>query len=104
MRIILSLFWLARLGSDAEESLFLRVLIAIKSGLKTVLNFDWLMWININAAKNIFLVLFVFIGVLVWLLPKDYIHEGIENPKWWHNLKLWATGVLAMIFITYLLF
>ena len=104
MNIILSIFWLTRLSSDAEGSLFLRVLIAMRTFLKTVLNFEWLLWININAAKSIFLVLYVFIGVLVWLLPKDYIYEGIENPKWWHNLKLWATGVLAMIFITYLIF
>ena len=62
------------------------------------------MWLSADAAKNIFLVLFVLIGILVWLLPKDYIYEGIENPRWRHNLKLWATGVLAMIFATYLIF
>ncbi|MHC4568637.1 MAG: hypothetical protein ACYTE3_23110 [Planctomycetota bacterium] len=39
-----------------------------------------------------------------WMLPKDYIYEGVENPRWWHNLKLWATGVLAVIFVTYVLF
>jgi hypothetical protein len=72
--------------------------------MKTILNFDWLRWISIDNAKYIFLVLFFVIDKLVWMLPDDYIYEGIENPKWWHNLKLWATGVLAMIFITYLLF
>ena len=72
--------------------------------MKTILNFDWLSWLSDDAAKNVFLVLFILIGVLVWMLPKDYIYEGIENPKWWHNLKLWVTGVLAMIFVTYLLF
>ena len=72
--------------------------------MKTILNFDWLAWLGDDAAKSVFLVLFVLIGILVWLLPKDYIYEGIEDPKWWHNLKLWATGVLAMIFITYWIF
>ena len=72
--------------------------------MKTILNFDWLAWLPVEAAKGVFLVLFILIGVLVWLLPKDYIYEGIARPRWWHNLKLWATGVLAMIFVTYLLF
>ena len=72
--------------------------------MKTLLNFEWLKWLSADAAKNVFLVLFVLIGILVWLLPKDYIYEGVENPRWWHNLKLWATGVLAMIFLTYLIF
>jgi hypothetical protein len=72
--------------------------------MKTILNFDWLKWVGDDAAKAVFLVLFVLIGVLVWLLPNDYIYEGVEHPSWWHNLKLWATAVLAMIFITYLIF
>jgi hypothetical protein len=72
--------------------------------MKTILNFDWLAWLSEDMAKGVFLVLFVIIGILVWMLPKDYIYEGVENPRWWHNLKLWATGVLAMIFVTYLLF
>lgn len=72
--------------------------------MKTILNFDWLKWVGDDAAKNVFLVLFVLIGILVWLIPGDYIYEGLENPRWWHNLKLWAIGVLAMIFFTYLIF
>ncbi len=72
--------------------------------MKTILNFDWLTWLSMDAAKTIFLVLFVLIGILVWLLPNDYIYEGVEHPRWWHNLKLWATGVLGMIFLTYYLF
>ncbi len=72
--------------------------------MKSLLNFDWLGWLSADAAKGVFIVLFVIIGILVWLLPRDYIYEGIEKPRWWHNLKLWATGVLAMITATYLLF
>ncbi|MHC4535042.1 MAG: hypothetical protein ACYS6K_13925 [Planctomycetota bacterium] len=72
--------------------------------MKTLLNFDWLKWVGDDAAKYVFLVLYVLIGILVWLLPKDYIYEGVENPRWWHNLKLWAMAVLAMIFVTYLIF
>lgn len=69
-----------------------------------MLNFDWLTGVPPGAAKGVFLVLFVVIGLLVLLIPKDYIFEGVENRRWWHNLKLWAIGVLAFIFVTYCIF
>jgi len=48
--------------------------------------------------------LFVISGLLVLLIPKRSIYEGVENPRWWHNLKLWALGVLAIIFTIYVIF
>lgn len=72
--------------------------------MKSFLNFEWLAWFSAETAKNIFIVIFLVIGILVWLLPQDYIYEGLDNPRWWHNLKLWATGVLTMIIVTYLIF
>ncbi len=72
--------------------------------LKYVLNFEWLSGLSIGAAKNVFLVLFVFIGILVLLIPNDYIFKGVEKRKWWLNLKFWALGDLAFIFITYYIF
>jgi hypothetical protein len=69
-----------------------------------MLNFDWLAGVSIGTAKWIFLILFIVIGILVSLLPKSYIYEGVENPRWWHNLKLWAWGVLGLIFFTYYIF
>ena len=69
-----------------------------------MLNFDWLTGIPMGIAKGVFLVLFAVIGLLVLLVPSDYIYEGLENPRWWHNLKLWAIADLAFIFITYYIF
>jgi hypothetical protein len=69
-----------------------------------MLNFDWLKDVSPAAAKGVFLGLFVFSGLLVLLIPRAYIYEGVENPRWWHNLKLWALGVLAIIFTIYYLF
>ena len=69
-----------------------------------LLNFEWLTHVSIGLAKSVFLVLFVLIGVLVLFIPSDYIYEGIEKRRWWHNLKLWAIGDLAFIFITYYIF
>jgi hypothetical protein len=69
-----------------------------------MLNFDWLRNVSPAAAKGVFLGLFVLSGLLVLLIPRAYIYEGVENPRWWHNLKLWALGVLAIIFTIYYLF
>ena len=72
--------------------------------LKYVLNFEWSAGIPMCAAKNVFLVLFVLIGILVLLIPNDYVFQGVEKRRWWLNLKLWALGDLAFIFITYYIF
>lgn len=72
--------------------------------IRYILNFEWLAGVSIGAAKNVFLVLFVLIGILVVLIPDDYIYAGVKKRKWWLNLKLWALGDLAFIFITYYIF
>ena len=74
------------------------------NALKYLLNFEWLTGVGMGVSKNVFLVLFVVIGILVLLIPKDYIYEGVEKRRWWHNLKLWAIADLAFIFITYYIF
>jgi len=72
--------------------------------IRYILNFEWLAGVSIDAAKNVFLVLFVLIGILVLLIPNDYVFQGVKKRKWWLNLKLWALGDLAFIFITYYIF
>lgn len=72
--------------------------------IKYILNFEWLTGVSIGAAKNVFLVLFVLIGILVLLIPNDYVYKGIDKRRWWLNLKLWALVDLAFIFITYYMF
>ena len=71
-----------------------------------MLNFDWASGISQESAKLIFYVLFILIGVLVLLIPNDYVYEGVEEEDrhWWMNLKLWAITVLAFLFLTYLIF
>jgi len=69
-----------------------------------MLNFDWLRGVSLAAAKGVFLVLFVVIGLLVLMIPKAYIYQGLAHPRWYHNLKLWAWGVLLFIFVTYCAF
>ncbi len=72
--------------------------------IKYILNFEWLAGVPIGAAKNVFLVLFVLIGVLVLLIPNDYVYQGAKKRRWWLNLKLWALVDLAFIFFTYYIF
>lgn len=71
-----------------------------------MLNFNWLADVSQETARLIFLVLFVLIGILVLLIPNDYVFEGVkkEDRHWWTNLKLWAIGVLTLLFITYYIF
>jgi hypothetical protein len=69
-----------------------------------MLNFDWLRGVSPAAAKAVFLILFAVVGLIVLMIPKEYVYEGVEHPRWWHNLKLWSLGVLAIIFSIYYIF
>ena len=69
-----------------------------------MLNFDWLSGVSIETAKWIFLLLFVAIGVVVCLIPSDYVFEGVKERRWWRDLRLWAIATLASIFATYYIF
>lgn len=71
-----------------------------------MLNFDWLSGVSQESAKMVFYILFIFIGVLVVLIPREYIYEGVEikDRHWWNNLKLWALSVLGILFYTYYIF
>ncbi len=69
-----------------------------------MLNFDWLADVPIGTAKWVFLILFMVIGLIVLMIPDEYIYEGVEQPRWWHNLKAWEIGLLAFIFVTYYVF
>lgn len=71
-----------------------------------MLNFDWLEGVSQESAKMVFLALFVLIGILVLLIPNDYVFKGVEKDKrhWWNNLKLWAICILTLLFLTYCIF
>lgn len=69
-----------------------------------MLNFDWLADISMPVAKSFFLILFAMIGILVLLIPKDYIYEGLKVRHWYHNLKIWAIGLLLFISYVYYIF
>lgn len=69
-----------------------------------MLNFNWFADVSMDSAKWVFLILFILIGVLVLLIPNKFIYEGLEKIRWFHNLKIWAIGLLGFIFVVYYIF
>ena len=71
-----------------------------------MLNFDWLASVPVESAKWFFYGLFILIGLLIIIIPNEYIFEGIEvkDRHWWMNLKIWALAVLSILYYTYFLF
>lgn len=68
-----------------------------------MLNFDWLSGVSPETAKMIFLGLYFFIGVMVLMLPNEYVYEGVkkEDRHWWNNLKVWSVAVLSILATVY---
>ncbi|RKX41795.1 MAG: hypothetical protein DRP64_10880 [Verrucomicrobia bacterium] len=69
-----------------------------------MLNFNWLAGVSVESAKWMFLGIFTLIGVAVLLIPNKFITEGLTEIRWWHNLKIWAIGLLAFISVVYYIF
>lgn len=69
-----------------------------------MLNFDFLVHLSEAGARSVFLVLYGLIVVLVWLLRNEYIYRDVAQPRVWHNLKIWATLVMALLALLYLYF
>lgn len=46
-----------------------------------MLNFDWLSGISQETAKMIFMALYGIIGILVLMVPNDYMYAGLEKEE-----------------------
>lgn len=68
-----------------------------------MLNFDWLSGVSEETAKILFLSIYALIGILVLLLPNEYVYAGLkkEERHWYKNLKLWSLGVLSILAFIY---
>ena len=69
-----------------------------------MLNFNWLADVPVDSARWIFLILYMLIAFSILFIPKKFIYEGLYKIRWYHNLKIWAIGLLAFIFIVYYIF
>ena len=55
-------------------------------------------------AGVISMVLFVFLGVLVWRVPRDRIYRQAPSQAPWRDLRLWATLIIIIQLTIYTLF
>lgn len=68
------------------------------------LNFQWLAGVPLEWAKAAALVTFIGIGLAAWLFPKAYIFEGAPTISWWRDIRWWASGILVIQIILYMVF
>lgn len=69
-----------------------------------VLTFEWLTAVPLWYAKVSALVLFAVILTLVWALPLRYVYGDDHRPVLYRDLRFWATLLLFIQFILYLIF
>jgi len=47
---------------------------------------------------------FLALAVWVWLQPTGYVFEGAPDKKKWRDLRLWATVMIVVEAIVYIIF
>jgi hypothetical protein len=47
---------------------------------------------------------FVFLGVVVWLIPKKLIFAEAQDQSRWRDIRLWATALIGLQLTIYALF
>lgn len=61
-------------------------------------------FLSLTYAKIIAIVIFLFLLLITWLLPYDFILMGAPDRKRWRDLRLWATLLTALQIVIYYLF
>ncbi len=47
---------------------------------------------------------FIFLGVLVWLIPKRLIYAEARDHSRWRDIRVWATVLIALQLSIYAVF
>ena len=47
---------------------------------------------------------FLFLTILVWLIPKDLVYSGAPDRAAWRDIRWWATALAAIQICIYILF
>lgn len=55
-------------------------------------------------AKIIAILIFLFILIVAWLLPYEFIMLGAPDKKRWRDLRLWATLLTIIQIVIYYIF
>jgi len=66
--------------------------------------YEWLKSIPLFWGKIIAVVLFAGIVIWAWFRPKEYIYKEAPDKRWWRDLRIWTTVLLALQIIIYLSF
>ena len=65
---------------------------------------QWLQSMPAEWGNYASMLLFCGLAVLVWLIPVNKITKGLAAPKKWQDIRLWATGLIALQLGIYTLF
>ena len=55
-------------------------------------------------ANYISIVGFIFLGILVWAIPKRLIYTDASDQAKWRDIRVWATVLISFQVILYLVF
>lgn len=47
---------------------------------------------------------FLFLGVLVWLIPQRLIYAEAENQSRWRDIRIWASVLITLQLALYTIF
>lgn len=55
-------------------------------------------------ANYISIVGFLFLGVLVWAIPKRLIYSGADDQAMWRDIRIWASVLIVIQLVLYVVF
>ena len=64
----------------------------------------WLQSLPAEWGNYVSMLLFFSLGVLVWLIPLERITADIESPQKWQDIRWWATVLIALQLLIYMVF
>jgi hypothetical protein len=66
--------------------------------------FDWIHALPLWSAKIGAAMLFSGVLLFIWNLPADFIYHGAPDRARWRDLRLWATILLLLQGVLYIIF
>jgi hypothetical protein len=65
---------------------------------------EWLQGISLAWGKIMAMIFFGGMIVWAWFRPRSYIFAGAPDQKKWRDLRVWATVLLGVQFVLYIVF
>jgi hypothetical protein len=65
---------------------------------------EWLQGIPLGWGKVMAAVFFVGMIVWAWFRPRGYIFAAAPDQRKWRDLRIWATVLLGIQFVLYIVF